>query len=1029
VADPTAIDADFPLSELFEFVEELREDFEIGLHEFIAVQEIVLGLARQGRLPADPMQIEGYLGPILCSNRREQAEFHRRYSAWCERVEKAAQAPPSPAEHAELRWDELRRRHLRFNWFTGALLAFAGVFVLAWAVDAFRAERPAGSTQEQEPGPGTKPGPQPAPGEEPVDSRSNPYLAELALSGVAFVIAVLFARALWRRRQAEAFLSRGGTHTVPDAETMVLNMRAPPLSDRRSAQRIATALRRRRAIEATQLDLVATMRRTALNAGRFTEVRRQRTGVPEYLVLIHRETSHDLQCSWFEQLLDSLVADGVHLVRFYFTRDPAVVFQPDPGSPPLALRELASRYPTHRLGIFADAQVLIDPLRQRPARVVAELLVWPEPVVFTPERPENWGRAIRTIAEAGMKVAPADDHGLLEAWGDPQGRRPRAHGAPVSEIAPMLPRILREDGRRWLAPSAPEPSVLAALLGELRRYLGERGYFWLSACAMYPQLRWPLAVGLGFGLEDTPPDPETARRLVRLPWFRAAHMPDWLRSRMLEDLPRGRFEHARLALERTLVGAARARKGETRLELARDDSALLRAVFRRLARRWRNEDDSPLEDRVFLRSMTHGFGVRASGALRRALQGARARTQNRLPHRDLPQTLFGVLLQGFLFPAVIVLALGTSRLETDSGLILYLCAAAAGVLIALLGVPLHLRTPAVDATGAVGWTNHVAPILSGALLLLVSATGIALALVPAIGLAVIALVGSVLAMFEKSLTRGSLLVVLIAAPAFMFSGAIALTDPSPLGGLFIFIGFVLAINVLLFLAALPSAVVYACARAIARLRQSKLSRATTSARGFLDRWALDRLLLESSSDAVAPHSYAKTALGAAAIGAAVGAAVHAMSPAALGRSSEEATLMLAYAAGAVFLIFPYLAGIRYVRNGRFRAAGRASYEYVLAALVALAVWQPSTDDFVVALLIAVLNWVFAVGALFLFGRNLGAIAAPFLERNAPDRFVDTQPRFFGVFYACILALALWGRMPVPDEFSIPSPRDIVRKVL
>lgn len=82
------------LEDLLDLREELRNaGFDPGLQRAIAAHNLLLALAAQGRLPADPGAWGAWLAPVFCSTRDEQEEFYRRYNGWVQRhASLAAQA-------------------------------------------------------------------------------------------------------------------------------------------------------------------------------------------------------------------------------------------------------------------------------------------------------------------------------------------------------------------------------------------------------------------------------------------------------------------------------------------------------------------------------------------------------------------------------------------------------------------------------------------------------------------------------------------------------------------------------------------------------------------------------------------------------------------------------------------------------------------------------------------------------------------------------------------------------------------------
>lgn len=1012
----------FPFDELCEFVEEIREDYAFGLDEFIAVQEVVLGLARDGRLPTNLARLEGYIRPILCSNSKEQADFHRRYTEWLRRPPPLPQGAPSASgKQAKVEWEELRRWNFKLNWFFAALAAFVGILLVASFVDISRS--PADQSIEQiirerrsteRAKPASKP--EVVPDAKELRERLPNYLVVLAFAGLLILLPLLGAF-LWRKRRADAFLSRGGTQTVPDGETILLRLRPRAIEGGRDMQRTATALRRRVPVAATQLDLYATMQRTAENGGRFTEVRRRRTGIPEYLFLIERKSAHDLQAAWFEQLSKALAVNGVHVIRFYFDADPSVVFQPDPAARPLMLGELQSAYPEHRLGIVADIETLMSHFGRGPAPFVKRLCEWPEPVLFTLEAKENWGSGAILLNAAGLPVVGADLKGLETAWGE---QRAPARKVESSLLRPLLPKALRDEPRRWLAPQPPEPSVFARVLEQLRRYLGETGYAWLGACAMYPQLRWPLALELGWTTLSTVESSaraETERRFVRLPWCRSAYLPQWLRRRLLDDMPAAEHDRLQGELQRILVEAAHFKAGGQALRIDRDDATLVRSLFDRLTRYWarQGEAESPLADRVFFRSMRRGLAVRLPRALRSLARAATGRGDERLPPRSLSQCCLGAMSCAFVV-----------GLPFDEDLVLVPALAVA--LLARLGLPPHLASAEPQlafmarlATGIrLGWRG-VAVVLG-------AFAGVLTAPSPPLGLACIGALGLYAALFGKPVSGMTLrrLARWIAIVTGVVTGLIvlgsvayAIADASE-DALLVGLGATVAILVLLGAAATSLLMLVAAERALVRVSALALRLAALPlpglpglvdrARRGLDRWSVDRLLLDRSDELLTPSRRGATALGAAGVGVIFGAALSVD----LDTADGIGSFLFVLAAVALYLAHPYFAVLRYATRPLGGSLARAAFEYFLCTGIAMAVWQPSPLFPGLALLFfgALVNFVVAALAVSLVRRRaVGRRFPEFFERTAPDRLWNTRPRFFGFCYLFLLPVAIFLRGP------------------
>ncbi|MFM9101530.1 MAG: hypothetical protein ACKOPS_09400, partial [Cyanobium sp.] len=92
----------------------------------------------------------------------------------------------------------------------------------------------------------------------------------------------------------------------------------------------------------------------------------------------------------------------------------------------------------------------------------------------------------------------------------------------------------------WLERTPPAPAVAHELLRQLRAFLGPEGFYWLAACAVFPELHWTITVHLGQrlrgrgqwrgrGWPSAPPQPSRRTSPCRpsRPCSRAAPPPGW----------------------------------------------------------------------------------------------------------------------------------------------------------------------------------------------------------------------------------------------------------------------------------------------------------------------------------------------------------------------------------------------------------------------------------------------------------------------------------------------------------------------
>lgn len=69
---------------LVSLIDDLREvlGFNVTTNQYIAAQDLIVKLAAHGALPADPRELDVWLGPVLCASPEEQAHFYPYYRQW-----------------------------------------------------------------------------------------------------------------------------------------------------------------------------------------------------------------------------------------------------------------------------------------------------------------------------------------------------------------------------------------------------------------------------------------------------------------------------------------------------------------------------------------------------------------------------------------------------------------------------------------------------------------------------------------------------------------------------------------------------------------------------------------------------------------------------------------------------------------------------------------------------------------------------------------------------------------------------------
>ena len=435
-------------------------------------------------------------------------------------------------------------------------------------------------------------------------------------SALAFPLILFGGWWLSRKALSRALLQKLQSGNEPRLDQLVVKAGAGQLFQGPSFRRTIQELRRHRLRGAVELDAPRTIARTINNGGLFTPSYGSRQALPEYLVLIDRASFADQQARLQNEIMRRLVQENVFVDIYYFQSDPRFCRREDIHAPYVSLQEMAALHPDHHLIVFTDGSSFINPLTGETERWLEMFASWAIRALMTPEPPAHWGHREWLLAESDFIILPATKEGLAAlaevlssgATSRPEGER---HTRP-------FPSMLRQNPGRWLESQQPTPENAQRLCDQLKVFLGTAGYYWLSACAVYPMLHWDLTLYLGFKLlNDRTEIEKRLLPLVRLPWFRYGTMPDWLRFKLISGLSADGDQKIRRALEDLLLTILERQADGVRLDIVPEtrpsDNFWQRT--RERFRSWkakrslwqffkREPPESPLRDYVFLSFMS-----------------------------------------------------------------------------------------------------------------------------------------------------------------------------------------------------------------------------------------------------------------------------------------------------------------------------------------------------------------------------------------------------------------------------------------
>ncbi len=345
--------------------------------------------------------------------------------------------------------------------------------------------------------------------------------------------------------------------------------------------------------------------------GWLTPVYASRQVIPEYLFLVDHASHRDHQFKLIEKIITHLKHNGVLITSYYFDGDPRICFVNDSDIFPQKLKELAAKYPQYCLVIVLDAEKLFSTYTGELESWISQLENWDKRAILTPKPVENWGYQELELAQ-NFIVLPIGLPSMLKGI---QLLTQVLHQGTSTYLLPErvqipLPEPLRIRPHHWLDRNPPISEQIDALLVSLQEYLGKNNFYWLCACAVFPELHWNITIYLGNVLKTEEGhsllEVYSLASLARLPWFRYGYIPNWLRVRLISSLTRQERQTIRTVLQDLLVVAIQGSVDKLHLEVAKQHhswlpnlaNAMLLLLLKKVS------SDSALRDYLFLSFMT-----------------------------------------------------------------------------------------------------------------------------------------------------------------------------------------------------------------------------------------------------------------------------------------------------------------------------------------------------------------------------------------------------------------------------------------
>jgi hypothetical protein len=562
--------------ELVDFLTYLRSDldFSIGVREMLRAERVRSFLCER----AQPPDLDGWamhIAPVICGSAEEQRKLGIALGEYKDQISRRTPTLPDTPEIAPLPHERSRSLFVRLKrWLVPLAVLAALAVALPLAPDSWKTTvSKVIFIRTEGPGPLLEP---------PQFEMLQVSLDTATLMILPWLLLLTFV--VWRSDRRLSFYRRlrvgAGLRQTYQFGT--------PRSDYMQTARFA------RYVQAFQLRLPkgppffaaeTTVRTASARAGFAEPQLRRRTSRPSYLMLISQRGRGDHISALAIEFLALLKSASVAVEAFTYVGYPSQLMPFDAGglSPEIgtlvALEDALADTPDSITLLIDDGTGLLDPASFEVTSEAASIL-WGThlAIVLSPTVTVQWAWRERALDEAGFIVVPFDPAGLVDLCRvlsdlertDVARVDPLVYAVerPVGQTG-AYPLLLRLGADRYLSDTRPPAHAVAALLDELKQYLGRAGFLWLSTLAAYPTLQSDLTREIGFRisrlLDRRIFSPQTYLALARLPWVVQGKMPDWLRRSLLQSVSPEVASAIRQALDSLLSEATR--RGATALEI------------------------------------------------------------------------------------------------------------------------------------------------------------------------------------------------------------------------------------------------------------------------------------------------------------------------------------------------------------------------------------------------------------------------------------------------------------------------------
>jgi len=533
------------------FLDSLRiNGYKIGVETGIRIHVLLIRLSENGNFPDNTKSLCCFLSAIICKSKNEQHDFERRFNQWINSfdsfvVTKSQIEIKSESQSLTNNFKKAWFQYIIFIRIVIIMLVASSVVLSVWFLVIKQNIVPYNVIEKNQkqsiPQIISKIEVKKYHDSKFIDrlneiSRRIPLMYLFIFGIFVFLIIIWF---MWKCWISQKHIKRYYKN-YPSEDSLFDNTKMLT-----TAQKLGHHVLQK----SSQLDTHSTIIKSCEMGGLLSPVYKLQSISPEYLVLIDRKIYNDLQAHWIDIFLDRLEENDIYLERFYFNGTPHILYPKHPSSQQLTIDILKSRFPSHRLILFSDAELFVNPISGTIANWVKILYFWPIRAILIPCSVKEISFRKKVLIQSNFFVMPASEKGisiLVEKF----------YQIKISEFNDIendhtYPTILYGMTGRLIDKYPPHDEVIEDLLKELNIYLGVSCMEWLAACAIFPEINVNLTMFLGEKLEVI--NEVNILKLSRLPWFRLNSMPNWFRLRLINVLSEKQKQIIRDAIKDQII--------------------------------------------------------------------------------------------------------------------------------------------------------------------------------------------------------------------------------------------------------------------------------------------------------------------------------------------------------------------------------------------------------------------------------------------------------------------------------------------